>query len=296
MALGDNAGLILETAALQQPPLLGGPHISCAWAEVLDEIPAVDHNGVAHAIQVPRERPLTVYVDGRELVTLLTLGARPEWLVVGYLRNQRLIADARELASIVVDWELGAAHVTRREGARATDPGESHPLGGAGCNLNAGFASWIVHMDAMDLRQSPRMQISRDDLFAMLGTLRKFDSIFQRVGTVHGCALFCGTELWLVVEDVSRRNAMDTVAGWMALHGIGGADKLLLTTGRVTAETVMKVALNGIPVIVSRKGVTSMGRDLAVRLGMTLFGRAADHKYLCYCGADRFGIETGGTS
>jgi FdhD protein len=125
----------------------------------------------------------------------------------------------------------------------------------------------------------------------MLETIRQHDSIHRRAGSVHGCALFQGSELLMFVEDVGRHNAIDTITGWMALHGVEGADKALYTTGRLTSEMVMKAATIGVPIVVSRNGVTAMGYDLASRLGMALFGRAANRHFLCYTGAERFDSE-----
>jgi FdhD protein len=125
----------------------------------------------------------------------------------------------------------------------------------------------------------------------MLETMRQQDSIHRRAGSVHGCALFRGAEMLMFVEDVGRHNAIDTISGWMALHGVAGGDKAFYTTGRLTSEMVMKSAQIGVPIIVSRNGVTAMGHEMAQRLGMTLFGRAANRHFLCYTGLERFDSE-----
>jgi FdhD protein len=121
--------------------------------------------------------------------------------------------------------------------------------------------------------------------------MQQHQDIHRSAGSVHSCALFQGAELWLTVEDVARHNAVDTISGWMALHGIPGGDKILFTTGRLTGEMVLKAALSGVPIAVSRNGVSAMGYELALRFGMTLFGRAAKGRFICYVGAERFDAD-----
>jgi len=131
-------------------------------------------------------------------------------------------------------------------------------------------------------------RLSRTTLLSVIERVPQEEAIYRAAGSVHGCALFNGADLWISIEDVSRRNAVDTVIGWMALHGISGGEKILFTTGRLTAEIVAKAAYSGISVLVSRKGITAGCYDLAARLRMTLFGHAAKGRYLCYAGAERF--------
>jgi FdhD protein len=142
--------------------------------------------------------------------------------------------------------------------------------------------------DALRLPALPAKRVARSTLLSILQYPLKNDAIYRAAGSVHGCALFLGCELWVSVEDVSRRNALDTICGWMALHGIPGTDMILYTTGRLTAEVIMKAALSGISTIISRKGITALCYDLAERLGMTLFGHATKGRYICYAGAERF--------
>jgi FdhD protein len=287
MQTPESAALVVAPAARTFAPVPDGPLLSNAAGELLREIPAVDEVGVRRLVQVPIERPLTVHVDGREVVTLMTLGAAPEWLVIGYLRNQQMISDVSTLESISVDWPSCTVSLQPHQDLQGPDFKRLHPLGGAGCNVEAGFSTLMSDLTALKFPATGLPRVAPTALTSMLRCLREHDSVFRVAGSVHGCALFCGADLWLSVEDVSRRNAIDTVCGWMVLHGIHGTDKMLFTSGRVTAETVIKAAINGIPVIVSRKGLTGMGFELAEQLGMTLLGRAADHTYLCYAGADR---------
>jgi FdhD protein len=153
------------------------------------------------------------------------------------------------------------------------------------------YGDMIAQVEALNLPDVRSARIRQSTLNRLLDTMRQQNSIHRKAGSVHGCALFRGAELLMFVEDVGRHNAIDTIAGWMAVHGVAGADKTFYTTGRLTSEMVMKSAQLGVPIIVSRNGVTAMGHELASRLGMTLFGRAANRHFLCYAGAERFDAE-----
>jgi FdhD protein len=236
-------------------------------------------------------------------------------LVLGYLRNQRFIDDVGALQSIEVDWTKNIARVTsRRERldesvkAAAQGAGAATPLG---CALGTVFSDVMLHLDADAAKASAagamvdgaaavaapgRLQepsISHAEILAILECMHRHDAVHRAAGSVHSCALFRGGELWAAVEDVSRHNGIDTITGFMALHGMHGADKTLFTTGRLTGEMVMKAAHNGIPVMISRNGTTAMGYALAAKLGMTLIGRAANRRYMCYIGAERIGRDAG---
>jgi FdhD protein len=281
-AVGVRA-LVLTERALAMPHVTGAPRVSHTETELLREIPVIDEHGKGGTLFMPIERPLRIHLDGREVVTLMTLGAAPEYLVLGYLRNQRLIVAVQDLESVEVDLNQGVARVATRAAAPcAAAPARPD----VACALGTGFA------DAMSPAADvlPRMtggSVGHEDLLAVLESARAHDDVHRAAGSVHSCALFEGKELLLTVEDVSRHNGVDTVTGWMALHGVAGADKILFTTGRLTAEMVMKAAFNGVAVMVSRNGSTAMGYDLAARLGMTLIGRAANKRYTCYIGWDR---------
>jgi FdhD protein len=231
-------------------------------------IEILDEHGERRAIGVPAERPLTVCIDRRELTTLMTLGACPELLVLGYLHYRGLIGDVSDLESISVDWPSGAAAVTTRAGL------PDAVAAGAG--------------DSAGLAPAATARIRRDSLYGLLDCMRELESLHRSFGSVHGCALFRGSELLAFVEDVGRHNAFDTLIGWMVLHGVVGADKTFYTTGRMTGDIVRKSARIGVPIIVSRNGASSLGCDLAKQLGMALFGRAVKRRFLCYAGAERF--------
>jgi FdhD protein len=267
------------------------PRMTDARGELLREILILDEYGERRPILIPCERPLTVFVDKRELVTLMTLGAMPELLVLGYLRNQRLIERADQVESITVDWEVSAAAVMTRDGLPDLEARTASRVVTTGCGQGTVFGDMMSQMGGLRLPDPAVARIRQSTLHRMLETMRQQESIHRKAGSVHGCALFQGGEMLMFVEDVGRHNAIDTIAGWMALHGVEGGDKAFYTTGRLTSEMVMKAAQMGVPIIVSRNGVTAMGHEMAERLGMSLFGRAANRHFLCYTGFERFDSE-----
>jgi FdhD protein len=272
-------------------PVAGAPRLTSARCELLREITVMDEYGARRSIHIPAERPLTVFVDKRELVTLMTLGECPELLVLGYLHNQRLITAVQDVESITVDWDVGAAAVRTHHGVPDLAAKTAHRVVTTGCGQGTVFGDVMGQLDSLGLPDARQARIRQSTLHRMLEAMRQQDSIHRKAGSVHGCALFRGAQMLVFVEDVGRHNAIDTIAGWMALHGVDGGDKAFYTTGRLTSEMVMKSAHLGVPIIVSRNGVTAMGHELATRLGMTLFGRAANRHFLCYTGAERFDSE-----
>jgi len=236
---------------------------------------------------------LTVFVDKRELVTLMTLGSAPELLVLGYLRNQRLVESVADLDSITVDWDVNAAAVKTRYGIERFDEKTAKRVVTTGCGQGTVFGDLMGDIDSIRLRPAdePSARLSQAALYGLLDAVRRQESTYKSAGSVHGCALFRQSDLLTFVEDVGRHNAIDTIAGWMWLHGVDGSDKIFYTTGRLTSEMVIKSAQMGVPIIVSRSGITQMGYEVAVRLGLALFGRATNRHFICYCGFDRFDAE-----
>jgi FdhD protein len=273
------------------PLVPDAPRLTGARCELLREIAIIDEYGEQRRIQIPAERPLTVFVDKRELVTLMTLGACPELLVLGYLRNQRLVSRVDEVESVTVDWDVGAAAVRTHGGIQDMAEKTAHRVVTTGCGQGTVFGDVMSQIDSIRLPDARSARLRQSILHRMLEAMRQQDSIHRRAGSVHGCALFSAGEMLVFVEDVGRHNAIDTIAGWMAMRGVEGGDKVFYTTGRLTSEMVMKAAQLGVPIIVSRNGVTAMGHELASRLGMTLFGRAANRHFLCYTGLERFDSE-----
>jgi FdhD protein len=289
MALSSEA--LYVAPAVQWPVLPDAPRLTEARSALVREIPILDEYGERRTILIPVERPLTVFVDKRELVTLMTLGAMPELLVLGYLMNQRLIERAQQVESISVDWEVGAAAVHTHSGVADLAVRTAKRVVTTGCGQGTVYGDMMADIGAIKLPAASVARIRQSTLRRMLETIRQQDSIHRQAGSVHGCALFRGAEMLMFVEDVGRHNAIDTISGWMAMRGVDGADKAFFTTGRLTSEMVMKAAQIGVPIIVSRNGVTAMGHELATRLGITLFGRAANKHFLCYSGFERFDSE-----
>jgi FdhD protein len=269
------------------------PRLTAAAAPLTQEIEALDEFGAMRRLSIPAERALTVFVDNRELVTLMTLGAAPELLVLGYLRNQRLVESAREIDSITVDWDVNAAAVKTRAGIERFDEKTAKRVVTTGCGQGTVFGDLMAELDTLQLPGAgePSARLSQRALYRLLDAMRLQESTYKSAGSVHGCALFRQDELLMFVEDVGRHNAIDTIAGWMWLHDVQGGDKIFYTTGRLTSEMVIKSAQMGVPIVVSRSGITQMGYELAKQLGVALFGRAMNRHFICYCGFDRFDAE-----
>lgn len=264
-----------------------------ARAVTTREVEVVDEFGERRTISIPAERALTVYVDKRELVTLMTMGASPELLVLGYLRNQRLVEGIADIESITVDWDVQAASVHTRAGIENFDRKTARRVVTTGCGQGTMFGDLMGDVDSVRLPplDDPKARISQPMLYRMLATMREQVSVYRKAGSVHGCALFHQDELLVFIEDVGRHNAIDTIAGWMWLNGVEGGDKRFYTTGRLTSEMVIKSAQLGVPIVVSRNGITEMGHALAERLGIALFGRAMNRRFLCYTSRQRFDSE-----
>ena len=263
------------------------PRLTEARCELTRAVDIVDAAGTRRTLEIPAERPLTLYVDRRELVTLMTLGQAPELLVLGYLLNQGLVRDVREVASVSVDWEVEAAAVQTHAGIDGIEQRTARRIVTTGCGQGTVFGELMDDIDRLRLPAPRDSQVTQGTLLAVVEAMRQYPGVYRRAGSVHGTALFHGTRLLQLVEDVGRHNAVDTLSGWMAMQGVAGADKLLMTTGRLTSEMVMKAARIGVPMVVSRNGVTAMGLALAQRLGMTLLGRANGRRFLCYTGDER---------
>ena len=262
-----------------------------AGAALTHEVDVLDEYGEHRKIHIPDERPLTLYVDKRELVTLMTLGAEPELLALGYLRNQRLVESVDQVESITVDWDVHAVAVNTRNGIEGYEEKTAQRVVTTGCGQGTVFGGLMDGLESVRLPESHTARIRQSVLHGLLEVMRQQNGVHHKAGSVHGCALFRGTDLLMFVEDVGRHNAIDTIAGWMWMNSVDGADKYFYTTGRLTSEMVMKSAQIGVPIIVSRNGATAMGYEMASRLGMTMFGRATNRHFICYTGLERFDSE-----
>ncbi len=272
------------------------PQLTSARRDLTFDVTATDEHGARSTVAIAGEQPLTLYVDRREIVTLMTLGQAPEALALGFLRNQRLVRSLDEIASVQVDWEVGAVAVITRGGAADYSARTATRTVTTGCGQGSVFGSLMDEIDAIRLPDSARL--SRGGLYALLDAVRRRETIYKQAGAVHGCALVrctdgdtdgaaAGAQVLYYVEDVGRHNAVDAIAGLMWLDRVDGADKVFYTTGRLTSEMVIKCAQMGVPILVSRSGLTEMGYRIARQVGLTMIGRAANTRYLLFTGEQR---------
>ena len=273
------------------------PYLTQAKAPLTCEVSAVNEFGELLSVSIPAERALTVYVDKRELVTLMTLGAHPELLVLGYLRNQRLVKSIEEIESITVDWDVGAAAVKTRDGIADIEEKTSRRVVTTGCGQGSVFGGLMDEVDQIKL--PPDACITQSQLYALVNAIRLKETTYKSAGSVHACALFeaAGSEpeMLIFVEDVGRHNAIDTIAGWMSMQSdpVDGANRIFYTTGRLTSEMVIKSAQMGVPIVVSRSGITQMGHQVAQAVGLCAIGRATNKRFVCYTSVQRLVPEPG---
>jgi FdhD protein len=250
------------------------------------ELQAVNERGEQVATAIAGEHPLTLYLDKRELVTLMTLGQYPEALAIGYLRNQRLVRSLSEIRSVQVDWEVHSCAIVTYAGVQDLDARMEKRTVTTGCGQGTVFGDLMAEIDRIDLPEAARL--SEATYYRLMDNVRRFDTVYKAAGAVHGCALAQEDRILLFVEDVGRHNAVDAIAGLMWLDGSEGADKIFYTTGRLTSEMVIKCAQMGIPFLVSRSGLTQMGYEIARQVGLTMIGRATGKHYLLFTGGHRF--------
>ena len=314
------------------------PYLTQAQAPLTCDIDAVNEFGEHHQVAIPAERALTVYVDKRELVTLMTLGAHPELLVLGYLRNQRLVKSIDDIESITVDWDVGAAAVKTRHGIEDIEEKTARRVVTTGCGQGSVFGGLMDEVDQIVLPADAH--ITQSQLYALVNTIRLKETTYKSAGSVHACALFTTAsdepEMLLFVEDVGRHNAIDTIAGWMWMQDVAptlfaarnalppeGALRLrpgkagsaapageegdstpgtsptalgleglvFYTTGRLTSEMVIKSAQMGVPIVVSRSGITQMGHQVAQSVGLCAIGRATNKRFVCYANTQRLHLR-----
>jgi FdhD protein len=262
------------------------PRLSNASRPATVEVSSINERGERLSTPIAGEYPLTIYLDKRELVTLMTLGQHPEALTLGYLRNQRLVRSIDDVESVQVDWEVASCAVVTRAAAADLDARLAKRTVTTGCGQGTVFGNLMDEVDAIALPREHRLREST--YHALMDNVRRYDTVYKAAGAVHGCALARNEEILMFVEDVGRHNAVDAIAGRMWLDGIEGGDKIFYTTGRLTSEMVIKCAQMGIPFLVSRSGLTQMGHEIARQVGITMIGRATGRHYLLFTGEERF--------
>ncbi|MCG9698088.1 formate dehydrogenase accessory sulfurtransferase FdhD [Shewanella sp. Isolate11] len=251
-------------------------------------VKAINEQGEVVDKHIACERPLTVYLNWQPIVTLMTLGARPEALALGYLKNQGFISDVSKLESVIVDWEVNSAAVITSETTEHLAEKLAEKTVTTGCGQGTVYGGF---MDGLDDIVLPKPQLKQSMLYSLLNNISAYNETYKNAGAVHGCGLCQGDQISSFVEDVGRHNAVDTLAGEMWLKQEMGGNKLFYTTGRLTSEMVIKVAKMGIPVLLSRSGATQMGLELAQKLGITMIARAKGRHFLIYHGADNIEFD-----
>jgi len=261
------------------------PQMTQAGQPPCDGVLATDEFGEAQTKYIANEHPLTLYLNKREIVTLMTLGGQPELLAIGYLRNQGIVKNIEEILAVQADWDTESVVVVTREMPEGLDEKLSRRTVTTGCGQGTVFGNMMESLEQIRLPQTPLRQST---LYGVLKSLSSYNEVYRQAGAVHGCALCRGEEPLVFIEDVGRHNAVDAIAGQMWLDGEDGADKIFYTTGRLTSEMVIKVAQMGIPVALSRSGITRMGLELAQKVGLTMIARAKGQHFLLFTGKERF--------
>lgn len=269
------------------------PEMSDAGLSPAHEVVAVDEYGVQRPGFVAGEQALTLFLDDREIVTLMTLGTHPEMLTLGYLLNQRLVPCIESIDSIRVDWEAAAVRVATFERISDLEDKLKHRTVTSGCAQGTVFGRIGEQIEKIQL---PRVGVRQSQIYRLLERISDHNEVYRRAGAVHGCALCAvgdGAEsrIHLFVEDVGRHNAADAISGFMWLNAVEGGDKWFYTTGRLTSEMVIKVAQMQVPVLLSRSGVTQRGLELAQKVGVVLVARAKGRHFLVYNGAEQITFD-----
>jgi FdhD protein len=252
-------------------------------------IDVIDEKGRVQQIEIPGERPLTIYLDKKELLTLMTLGGAPEALTLGYIRNQRLVNHLSDIESIQVDWETDSVAVKTNIAATSIEEKTAKKTVTSGCGQGTMFGDLMTEFDALALPMGAKLQQAH--IYQLIEKIRTHPSIYKKAGSVHACAVFknhsSGPELIYFIEDVGRHNAVDAISGLMWLDGLSGEDLIFYTTGRLTSEMVIKGGQMGIPFLLTRSGVTQMGLSLAQQIQMTILARCSGDHFLVYEGSQR---------
>jgi FdhD protein len=252
------------------------------------EVAGVDHTGAAITTRVPVERPLTLFLNGQEIVTMMTIGDRPECLAVGYLLNQNMLTRADVIEQIDVDRELDVVVVRTRRRTNFEEKLRRKTLT-SGCAQGTLFGNLLERFEGITLDAEAELRTSW--LYALSRKINTRPSLYLAAGAIHGCVL-CERDAPLVyMEDVGRHNAIDKIAGWMHLNGASPKGKLFYTTGRLTSEMVIKCVQMEIPILISRSGFTAWGVELAQQAGLTLIGRAKGRRFVCVSGAERLRFD-----
>jgi len=258
-------------------------------ASLSEAVSGIDHTGAKVDLRVVTEKPLTLFINSQEVVTMMTIGDHPEYLAVGYLINQNMLKDASEITVIDHDEDLGVI-VVRTLVETDFEEKMKKKVRTSGCAQGTIFGDVIDAFDEVKLNAKVKLKTSW--LYALTKKINTMPSLYLSVGAIHGCVLCKEDEPMVYMEDVGRHNAVDKVAGWMAMNNIPADDKIFYTTGRMTSEMIIKTVMMGIPILVSRSGFTAWGVDLARKAGLTLVGRARGKRFVALSGAERIEFDS----
>ncbi|MHA7870517.1 MAG: formate dehydrogenase accessory sulfurtransferase FdhD [Salipiger thiooxidans] len=242
-----------------------------------------DQTGAETEIAVVEERPLTIYLNRQEVVTAMTIGDYPEYLALGFLRNQGMLLDDDVLTGVDYDDEIETV-VVRTERQTSYEEKMQKKIRTSGCAVGTVFGDMMEGLEGLSL---PQTQVRTSWLYALARQINTMPSLYLEAGAIHGTVLCQEDRPLVYMEDVGRHNAVDKVAGFMFRHEVTAADKILYTTGRLTSEMVIKTALMGIPVLASRSGFTAWGVEIARQVGLTLIGRMRGQRFICLSGEER---------
>jgi len=246
-------------------------------------VSGTDQTGAATEISVVEERPLTIYLNSQEIVTAMTIGDYPEYLALGFLRNQGMLRADDTVTGIDFDDEVETV-VVRTARATGYEEKVKKKTRTSGCAVGTVFGDMMEGLEGLAL---PAAEVRTSWLYALAKEINTTPSLYLEAGAIHGTVLCQGDRPLVYMEDVGRHNAVDKIAGYMFQHAVPAADKILYTTGRLTSEMVIKTALMGIPVLASRSGFTAWGVEIARQVGLTLIGRMRGQRFVCLSGEDR---------
>ncbi|WP_241480938.1 MULTISPECIES: formate dehydrogenase accessory sulfurtransferase FdhD [unclassified Leisingera] len=246
-------------------------------------VTGVDQNGEQSEIAVVEERPLTIFLNSQEIVTAMTIGDYPEYLALGFLRNQRMLRDEDEVTRVDYDEDLETV-VVRTAVETSHEEKLKKKTRTSGCAVGTVFGDMMEGLEDVRL---PQVEVKTSWLYALAHKINRTPSLYLEAGAIHGTVLCRQDRPLVYMEDVGRHNAVDKIAGWMLSEQAEAADKILYTTGRLTSEMVIKTAMMGIPVLASRSGFTAWGVEIAREVGLTLIGRMRGQRFICLSGEER---------
>ena len=252
-------------------------------ARLTRKVQGTDQNGETVNLNVVEERPLTIFLNSREIVTAMTIGDYPEYLALGFLRNQGMLSNADVITGVEYDEDLEVV-VVRTAVETNHEAKLQKKTRTSGCAVGTVFGDMMEGLADVTLPATP---VRTSDLYALAAKINRTPSLYLEAGAIHGTVLCQGNRPLVYMEDVGRHNAVDKIAGWMLSEKVGAADKVLYTTGRLTSEMVIKAALMGIPTLASRSGFTAWGVEIAQQVGLTLIGRMKGQRFVCLSGENR---------